>query len=122
MNNSSPSKNVILIKSQDFACRVVKAQKYLVEEKHERRMSDQLCRSGTSIAANVSEAQYAQSKADFIAKMQIALKEANESKNWLEILYRTDYIDKVVFESIYADIIEIIRLLTSILNSAKKKC
>lgn len=52
--------------------------------------------------------------------MQIALKEANESKNWLEILYRTDYIDKVVFESIYADIIEIIRLLTSILNSAKR--
>lgn len=97
------------------------AQKYLISVKNEKRISDQLYRSGTSISANISEAQYAASKADFINKMQIALKEANESKNWIEILYRTEIIDQVVFQSIHADVEEIIKLLTAIINSAKRK-
>lgn len=122
MNNSEPFGNIIVLKSQDFAVRITKAHRYLVETKREKRISDQLYRSGTSISANVSEAQYAQSRADFITKMHIALKEANESKNWIEILYRSEYIDRDVFQSIYQDVIEIIRILTSILKTAKGNC
>lgn len=107
-------------KAQDFAVRITKAQKYLVDVKKEKRISDQLYRSGTSISANISEAQYAASKADFINKMQIALKEANESRNWIEILYRSEYIDQIVFRSIHADIEEIIKLLTAIIRTSKR--
>ena len=77
-------------------------------------MSKQLLRCGTSIGANVSEAQYGQSKADFHAKMQIALKEANETYYWLRLLYRTDYLSKVQFQSLSNDIEELLRLLTAI--------
>lgn len=116
----SYGQGVVQYKAQDFAVRVTRAQQYLVSVKKEKRISDQLYRSGTSISANISEAQYAASKADFINKMQIALKEANESKNWIEILYRTDFIDQATFSSILADVEEIIKLLTSIVRTAKK--
>lgn len=112
--------NPVLVKSQNFAVRITRAHQYLVKVKDERRISDQLYRSGTSISANISEAQYAQTKADFITKMHIALKEANESRNWIEILHRTGFFDDAVFISIHNDIAEIIKLLTSILNTAKK--
>lgn len=113
--------NAIVDKSKAFAVRVVNAHKYLVKHKGEKRMSDQLYRCGTSISANVAEAQYAQSKADFISKMHIALKEANESKYWIELLYKTDYINTLTFHSISSDIVEIIKLLTAIINKAKSK-
>lgn len=77
-------------------------------------------RSGTSIGANVSEAQRAQSKADFVSKMSIALKEANETNYWLKLLYRTDYIDEKQFGSMVGDLDEIISILVSICNTSKQ--
>ena len=109
--------NVIVDKSLDFAVRIVNLRKYLVNEHNEYVMSKQLLRCGTSIGANVAEAQRGQSKADFIAKMTIALKEANETEYWLKLLYRTQYLTKEQYESINADIQELLGLLVSICRS-----
>ena len=106
--------NVIEFKSFEFAVRIVNLYKYLVETKKEYVLSKQILRSGTSIGANVSEAQKGQSIADFNAKMNIALKEANETEYWLRLLYRTDYISESEFESIEKDAKEIIAILVSI--------
>ncbi len=106
--------NVIEIKSFDFAVRTVNLYKYLTENKKEFVLSKQLLRSGTSIGANVAEAQKGQSKADFNAKMNIALKEANESEYWIRLLHRTEYLTQEEFNSIEKDIKEIIALLVSI--------
>ena len=101
-------------KSLDFAVRIVNVSKYLMNENKEYILSKQLMRSGTSIGANVAEAQRGQSKADFVAKMSIALKEANETYYWLKLLYRTEYLSKEEYLSMYADIDEILRILTAI--------
>ena len=106
--------NVIEEKSFDFAVRVVKLYKHLTTNNSEFILSKQLLRSGTSIGANVSEAQKAQSKADFYSKMCIALKEANETLYWLKLLYKTEYLTKKEFVSIESDIREIIAIVTSI--------
>lgn len=110
----------VLYKAQAFAIRIVKAHEYLVNEKKEYRISDQLYRSGTAIAALIAEAEFAQSKADFVSKMQIALKEANESKNWIYLLYSTGFIDERPYKSIYRDINEIIATLIKIITTTKK--
>ncbi len=112
--------NVIVTKSKDFAVRIIRAYKYLTSEKSEYIMSKQLLRSGTSIGANVKEAIRGQSKPDFYAKLNIALKEASEAEYWLEILYETDYIDKKLYESINSDCEEIIKLLVSITKTQQK--
>ena len=106
--------NIIVVKSKDFAIRIVKLYKYLNENKKEYVLSKQLLKSGTSIGANVKEAIRGQSKLDFYAKMNIALKEASETEYWLEILKETEYIDDVSFKSIYADCQEILKILMSI--------
>lgn len=106
--------NIIVVKSKDFAIRIVKLYKYLNENKKEYLLSKQLLKSGTSIGANVKEAIRGQSKPDFYAKMNIALKEASETEYWLEILKETEYIDDVSFKSIYADCQEILKILMSI--------
>lgn len=106
--------NIIAEKALNFAVRIVNLQKYLSAEKKEHTMSKQLLRCGTSIGANVAEAQRGQSAADFAAKMCIALKEANETEYWLHLLYRTDYLNQVQYESIITDLREILKLLTSI--------
>ena len=106
--------NIIVEKSLDFAVRIVNLRKYLIKEHNEYVMSKQLLRCGTSIGANVAEAQRGQSKADFIAKMTIALKEANETEYWLRLLYRTQYLSKEQYESINIDIQELLGLLVSI--------
>lgn len=111
--------NVIVTKSKDFAIRIVRAYKYLTAEKNEYIMSKQLLRSGTSIGANVKEGMRGQTKPDFYAKLNIALKEASEAEYWLEILYETDYIDKKLYESINSDCEEIIKLLVSITKTQK---
>jgi len=114
--------NVILDRSSDFAVRVVRLYKFLCEEKKEYVLSKQLLRSGTSIGANVNEAQAGQSKNDFIAKMSIASKEARESKYWVDLLVKTDYLnpnDKHVC-SLVNDIDEIVKLLTSIVKSSQE--
>lgn len=86
------NENAVEAKSFDFAIRIVKLYQYLTNEKKEFVLSKQLLRSGTSIGANVAEAERAQSQADFYAKMSIALKEANETDYWLRLLYKTDYL------------------------------
>ena len=106
--------NIIETKSFDFAVRIVNLYKYLAEEKKELVLSNQILRSGTSIGANVSEAQKAQTRADFNTKMYIALKEANETSYWLRLLHRTNYITDNEFNSINDDITEILALLVSI--------
>ena len=110
--------NVIENKSFDFAVRIVNLHKHLSVEKKEFVLSKQLLRSGTSIGANVSEAVRGQSKADFTAKMCIALKEANESHYWIRLLYKTDFITEQEFKSIENDIIELIKILSSICKTS----
>ena len=114
------SDNIILDKSFEFAIRVVKLYKYLCDDKKEYVLSKQLLRAGTSIGANINEAQAGQSKADFIAKMAIASKEARESKYWIELLIKTDYLDinENHVKSLLSDIEEIIKLLTSIVKTS----
>lgn len=113
--------NVILDKSKAFAVRIIKLYKYLCDEKKEFTLSKQLLRSGTSIGANVKEAIRGQSKPDFIAKMSIALKEASETEYWLELLYETEYLDKIQFDSIYTDNQELIKILMSIVKSSNER-
>lgn len=112
--------NVIVNKSKNFAIRIVRLYQYLCGEKREFVLSKQLLRSGTSIGANVKEAVRGQSKADFISKMSIALKEASETEYWLELLYETDFLDRTQFDSIYADNQELLKILTSIIKSSKE--
>lgn len=88
--------------------------------KHEYILSKQLIRSGTSIGANISEAQQGQSKADFVSKMSIALKETAETKYWLRLLQATDYLTEKEYLSINSDCVEIEKMLTSIIKSAKQ--
>ena len=113
------SDNIIENKSFDFAIRVVNLYKHLSVEKRELILSKQLLRSGTSIGANVAEGERAQSKADFYAKMSVALKEANETEYWLRLLYKTEYLTKKQFDSVHSDITEIIAILMSICKSAQ---
>ena len=113
--------NVIQQKSYVFALRMINAYKYLTQEQREFVLSKQVLRSGTSIGALVKEAEHAQSSADFIHKMNIALKEANETEYWLMLLKDSEYIDEKVFSSIHKDCDELIRLLVSIVKSSKSK-
>ena len=103
--------NVIADKSKAFALRIIKLYKHLCAEKNEYIMSKQVLRSGTSIGANIREATRAQSKADFNSKIAIALKEAEETAYWLELLHESDYLDLKLFDSIYADCIELCKIL-----------
>lgn len=113
------NENVIEQKSFDFAIRIVNLYKYLSAEKREFVLSKQLLRSGTSIGANVSEAERAHSKADFFAKMTIALKEANESYYWIKLLNATEYLTETEYDSLSNDIDEIISILVSITKTIK---
>ena len=106
--------NVIMQKSFAFSVRIVNLHRYMTEEKHEYVISKQVYRSGTSIGANIAEAQRAQSTADFVSKMKIALKEANETQYWLCLLRETKYITNKEFDSIHGDLTEILKILTAI--------
>ena len=106
--------------SMNFAIRIVKFYKYLTEEKKVFVLSKQLLRAGTSIGANVSEGTYAQSRADFINKMNIALKEASESEYWITLLYKSDHIDQKTYNSLISDVKQIIGTLVKIINSTKR--
>ena len=112
--------NIALDKSFDFAVRIVNLYKHITINKKEYVLSKQLLRCGTSIGANITEAQRGQSKADFTAKMSIALKEANETHYWLKLLYRTNYLSKPQFESLEKDITELLSLLTAICKTANQ--
>ncbi len=106
--------NIVLQKSSVFSVRIVNLHKYISQEKHEYMISKQIYKSGTSIGANIAEAQRAQSTADFVAKMKIALKEANETQYWLQLLYNTNYISVKEFDSLHNDLVEILKILTAI--------
>ena len=109
---------VLAQKSYAFALRIVNAYKYLID-KNEFVLSKQLLRSGTSIGANCRESKNAQSKLDFINKLNIALKEADETAYWLDLLKDANYIDQEVYNSIYNDCIELVKLLTTIIKTTK---
>ena len=112
--------NVVADKSKSFAIRIIKFYKYLCDEKKEFILSKQILRSGTSIGANIRESKNAQSKADFISKMNIALKEANETAYWLELLWESEIIEKSQVKDLYELNTELIKLLTAIIKSSKK--
>ena len=115
------SDNVIYTLSKKFALRIVKLYNYLYEQKKEYVMSKQLYRCGTSIGANLSESIYAQSEADYISKLKIALKEASETKYWLELLFEAELLKKNEFDSLINDINTIIGTLVNIINKLIKK-
>jgi four helix bundle protein len=112
--------NIVMNKSYAFALRIIKLYKHLIAEQKEYVLSKQVLRSGTAIGALVKEAEHAQSKADFINKMNIALKEANETEYWLMLLKDSDYLDEKSFSSIHLDSVELIKLLASIVKSSKE--
>ena len=108
---------IIKPKTEAFALRIVKLYKLLKFQRHEFVMSNQLLRSGTSIGSNVTEAEYAISRPEFRSKMGIALKEAAESKYWLNLLFKSEYLSKREFDSMISDLIPIIKILTSIVKN-----
>ena len=112
--------SIIEQKSFQFAVRIVKLCKHLRGAKREYTLSKQLLRAGTSIGANASEAQQAQSRADFVSKLCISLKETTETKYWLKLLRATDYLSEIEFQSIFTDCVENEKILVSIIKTVKK--
>ena len=114
--------NIILKKTEDFSDRIVKMYKYLLKKKEGNTdILKQVLRSGTSVGANVAESKFAQSEADFLTKLTIALKEANETKFWLKRLYAGDYLTDTEYESIIKDNEEIINILVKITGTMKQR-
>jgi len=112
--------NLLIDKSISFAVRIIKLYQYLIKTKKESIISKQIIRSGTSIGANINEANYGQSKKDFISKMHIALKETAETEYWLRLLIMSEYITEDMGKSILSDCLEIKRILIATINTAKK--
>jgi len=113
-------KNILKSKSYDFSLRIIKLYTYLCKEKGEYVLSKQVLRSGTAIGALIAEGEFAQSKADFISKLSISLKEANETIYWLSLLKDSGYLSESMYESIKPDIEELLKLLVSSIKTAKK--
>ncbi|HIP33628.1 MAG TPA: four helix bundle protein [Bacteroidia bacterium] len=111
--------NIIKNKTIEFALRIINLSKFL-QKKKEFVISRQVLRSGTSVGALVRESEHAESKLDFVHKIAIAQKEANETVYWLELLYRSDFIDEKMYESLEFDIVEIQKILSSIIITSKK--
>ena len=111
--------SIVMNKSYAFALRIIRVYKYLITEKKEYVLSKQLLRSGTAIGALIKEGEHAQSKADFLNKMNVALKEANETEYWIELLRDSEYLSTSESLSLLADIAELIRILISIVKSTK---
>ena len=112
--------NLLIDKSIAFSVRIIKLNQYLVENKKEYVISKQVVRSGTSIGANINEANYGQSKADFVSKMHIALKETAETEYWLKLLTMSEYITEDMGQSLLKDCLEIKRMLIASINTAKE--
>jgi len=113
--------NVVVSKSFKFSVRIYKLSRYLMDKKHEYELAKQLLRSGTSIGANLHEAQYAQSVNDFISKNSIALKEAAETEYWLDLLHEVELLTNKEYQSIRNDCSELAKLLTAIVKTTKQK-
>ncbi len=114
-------KHILRDKSKAFAIRIVRLSQYLQENFHEYVLSRQVLKSGTSIGANIRESKNAQSISDFISKLEIALKESDETEYWLEILHETGYISDDEFDSVVTDNKELTAMLVSIVKASKKK-
>ena len=112
--------NLLIDKSISFASRIIKLHQYLIRMKKESIISKQIVRSGTSIGANINEANYGQSKADFISKMHIALKETAETEYWLKLLIMSEYITEDMGKSLLNDCLEIKRILVASINTSKE--
>lgn len=112
--------NLLIDKSLNFAARIVKLNRYLIKTKKEHIISKQIIRSGTSIGANINEANYGQSKADFISKLHIALKETAKTEYWIKLLYLSKYIDEKMYQSLLSECLEIKKILVASINTAKK--
>ena len=113
--------NQVLTDSKAFALRIIRLYDYLNEKKQLKALAQQLLRSGTSIGANIRESVNAQSRLDFINKLNIALKEANETEYWLELLHESNILEENLYDSLYEDNYEIISLLTSITKTLRKE-
>lgn len=111
--------NALIDKSITFAARIVKLHRYLIKDKKETVISKQIVHSGTSIGANINEANYGQSKADFISKLHIALKETAETEYWLKLLMMSEYLTVDMGNSLLNDCLEIKRILIASINTAK---
>lgn len=120
MRKIAMKENILIDKSINFAARIIKLNRFLTDEKKEYIISKQIIRSATSIGANINEAQYGNSKADFIAKLHISLKETAETEYWLRLLLKAEYIDAKTADSLLNDCLEIKRILISSLNTAKE--
>ena len=114
-------RSIIYEKSFQFSLRIIRLYQYLLKSKRETVMSKQLLRCGTSIGANVAEAQHAQSRADFCSKLNIALKEAAEPEYWLKLLHESGYLNEGEFSSIFASCTEIENILASIVKTLKNR-
>ena len=112
--------NTLKIKSYDFAIRIVRLSQFLQNDKKEFVLSKQILRSGTAIGALIREAEYGQSKSDFIHKLSISLKEANETEYWVNILKDAGYVEQNLYETILSDCNELLRLLIASIKTAKK--
>ena len=112
--------NILVDKTIDFAARIVKLNKYLIKSHKETIISKQIFRSGTSIGANINEANYGQSTADFISKMHIALKETAETEYWLKLLVKSEYLSETEGDSLINDCLEIKRILIASIKTAKE--
>lgn len=115
------TESILAIKSLDFGVRIVRCAQFLQNEKKEFILSNQILRSGTSIGANIHEGLYAQSKADFVSKLSISLKEASETSYWLILLNKTDYLTQEIYESLKKDVDELIRMIIASLRTIKEK-
>jgi four helix bundle protein len=111
--------SILKTKSFDFAVRIIKLYKYLKKSHNEYELSHQFIRSGTSIGALIREAEHAESRKDFVHKLNIGLKEANESVYWLQLLHATDYINKRMFDSLIKDALELLKMLISSVKTTK---
>ena len=111
--------NLLIDKSIAFAARIIKLHKHLIKTQKETVISKQIVRSGTSIGANINEANYGQSKADFISKLHIALKEAAETEYWLRLLLASSYSSEDMGESLLKDCLELKKILIASINTAK---
>jgi four helix bundle protein len=113
--------NILAEKSFDFAVRIVKLHKYLKKEFDEYILSKQIVRSGTAIGALIMESEYGSSKRDFANKLSISLKEANETRYWLRLLHKTDYLQIKMFNSLSNDCIELIKMLTASIKTSNSR-
>ena len=113
------SQSILIQTSLKFSAKIIKLQQFLIKEKKETIISKQIIRSAISIGANINEANYGSSKADFIAKMHIALKETAETEYWIKLLNMSEYTDEKMYNSLLEDCLELKRILVSSINTAK---